>query len=73
MEHFELDARKEENGLRLKVRHADAFLKSCLYTEKKIMLFSIFDDTSNSMKNHQMNLYAVTFLLPKSRKQNITE
>ena len=35
MEHFELDARKEENGLRLKVRHADAFLKSCLYTEKK--------------------------------------
>ena len=37
------------------------------------MLFSMFDDTSNSMKNHQMNLYAVTFLLPKSRKQNITE
>ena len=56
---FRVGCKKRGKWPQAKGMHADTFKKLSFYQEK-IMLFSIFDVTSNSLKNYQMNLY-VTF------------
>ena len=50
---FRVGCKKRGKWPQAKGMHADTFRKLSLYWEK-IMLFSIFNDTSNSLKNHQI-------------------